>query len=164
MLLKAETEIGPEETAIELGQRLATMGAELLVRTLDGLAAGTIAPEPQDNAKATHAPIIKKEDGLIDWARTASEIHSQIRGLQPWPGAYTTFRGQKLHVWKSRVSEAGGGGPGSVAGVKPLRVACGEGSLELIEVQMEGRKRISAADFANGQRLSENESLGAPQV
>jgi len=165
MLLKAETRIGPEETAIDLGERLALMGADLLVRTLDGLAAGTITPEPQDGALATLAPIIKKEDGAIDWGRAAQEIHNQIRGLQPWPGAYTTFRGQKLHVWKSRPAGAGGlGAAGAVVGLKPLRVACGGGSLELIEVQMEGRKRISAADFANGQRLSENESLGANPV
>jgi methionyl-tRNA formyltransferase len=162
MLLKAETAIGPEENAIELGQRLAAMGAELLVRTLDGLAAGTVTAVPQDGAQATLAPIIKKEDGLIDWGWSAQQVHDRIRGLQPWPGAYTAFRGQKLHVWKSRPHAEALGAPGTIARLKPLSVACGSGALELLEVQTEGRKRISAADFANGQRLSENERLGAP--
>ena len=161
MLLKAETEIGPEENAIELGRRLATMGAELLVRTLDGLANGQIAGEKQNDAEATYAPLLKKDDGAIDWSRSAREIHNQVRGLQPWPGAYTAFRGQKLHLWRTRVSEGAASGPaGAIRDVRPLLVQCGAGSLELLEVQMEGRKRVPAADFANGQRLTENEVLG----
>jgi methionyl-tRNA formyltransferase len=161
MLLKAATEIGPEETAVELGRRLAVMGADLLVQTLAGLEAGTIVTEKQDSTQATHAPLLKKEDGAIDWSRSAQAIHDQVRGLQPWPGAYTTFRGQTLHVWKSVVNQKQPlQPPGTIVSVKPLLAACGSGSLELLEVQLEGRKRISAADFANGQRLSENESLG----
>ena len=161
MLLKAETEIGPEETAIELGRRLSLMGARLLVETLDRI--GEIVPEKQDPAQATHAPMLKKEDGLIDWNASAVAIHNRVRGLQPWPGAYTTFRGQKLHIWKSRpqlrpeVHPA----PGAWITLKPPAVCCGEGVLELIEVQMEGRKRIAAADFVNGQRLTENDILGS---
>ena len=162
MLLKDETEIGPEENALELGGRLAEMGARLLVRTLEGLAAGTISPEKQDGTQATYAPLLKKEDGVIDWNRPAAEIHNRVRGLQPWPGCYTKFRGQGLHVWRSRVAAASGtgGAAGAVSGVRPLTVSCGNGSLELMEVQMEGRKRVPAADFANGQRLTENEILG----
>jgi len=164
MLLKAETEIAPEETAIELGRRLAAMGADLLVETLAGLAASTIAPEKQDSSQATYAPVLKKEDGAIDWSRPAAAIHNRVRGLQPWPGAQTKFRGQTLLVWKSRVSSAGlracNAAAGGFASLKPLTVECGEGRLELIEVQLEGRKRIAAADFVNGQRLSENERLG----
>jgi methionyl-tRNA formyltransferase len=99
MLLKAEAEIGPDETAIELSKRLATMGAELLVETLTKL--DSIIPEKQDPAQATHAPILKKEDGVIDWKQPAQAIHNRVRGLQPWPGAHTTFRGQTLNVWKS---------------------------------------------------------------
>jgi methionyl-tRNA formyltransferase len=167
MLLKAATEIGLEENAIELGRRLAEIGAELLVETLAGLEAGAIVAEKQDSAQATYAPLLKKEDGAIDWSRSARAIHDQVRGLQPWPGAYTTFRGQALHVWRSIVSQKqslpdGERLAGKIVSVKPLLVACGSGSLELLEVQLEGRKRISAADFANGQRLSENESLGEP--
>jgi methionyl-tRNA formyltransferase len=162
MLLKAETEIGPEETAVELGERLAPMGAELLIETLAGLAAGTIAPQQQDAAQATLAPILKKEDGRIDWGRTAQEIHDRVRGLLPWPGAYTTFRGQSLHVWKSRVTSGGAGAPGKLLAGRKLVVACGESTaLELLDVQLEGRKRMSGEAFANGQHLSENEGLGA---
>ncbi len=160
MLLKAETEIAPDEDAPALGARLAEMGARLLVETLERLAAGTIVPEAQDSAQATYAPMLKKEDGRIDWARPAAAIHNQVRGLQPSPGAYTAFRGQTLHVRRARVAEASGGRPGAVMRMKPLIVACGVGALELVEVQSEGRKRVAAADFANGQRLMENEVLG----
>ncbi|MGA3235091.1 MAG: methionyl-tRNA formyltransferase [Bryobacteraceae bacterium] len=137
MLLKAETEIGPDENAVELGQRLAVTGADLLVKTLDGLA--SIIPEKQDNAQASYAPMLKKEDGLIDWNWPVEAIHNRVRGLQPWPGAYTMFRGQRFYIWKTRVDG---------------------GSVTLVEVQLEGRKRMPAADFANGQRLSENELWG----
>ena len=160
MLMKAETEIGPDENAIELGRRLAVMGADLLVETLEGLRAGTIVPEKQDDAQATLAPLLKKEDGAIDWTESAWAIHNRVRGLQPWPGAQTSFRGTPLHLWKTRNPAAGSGAPGRLVSLKPLVVACGEGFLEVVEVQLEGRKRISAADFANGQRLAENDILG----
>ena len=158
MLLKAETEIGSEENAIELGRRLSTMGADLLVETLEGLAAGRITPEKQDDSQASHAPLLKKEDGLIDWGLSGGAIHNRVRGRQPWPGAYTTFRGQTLHIWKAKVGQASGQS-GSITSVKPLIVACGSDALELLEVQLEGRKRLGAAEFANGQRLKENEVL-----
>ena len=166
MLLKAATEIGPEENAIELGQRLAAMGADLLVETMAGLAVGTIVVEKQDGSQATLAPMLKKEDGLIDWSRSAQAIHNRVRGLQPWPGAYTRFRGQTLHVWRSVAQailpavSALLPAPGCFVSLKPLVVQCGNSTLELLEVQLEGRKRISAADFANGQRLTENDRLG----
>jgi methionyl-tRNA formyltransferase len=160
MLLKRETEIGENENAIELGERLSLMGADLLVETLQGLADGTIVPEKQDNAQATLAPLLKKEDGLIDWTRPAWDIHNQVRGLQPWPGAQTTFRGQPLQVWKTKLLATGSATPGSLVSIKPLIVSCGSSGLELVEVQQQGRKRMSGADFANGQRLSENEILG----
>ena len=159
MLLKAETEIGPEENAAELGRRLATMGADLLVRTLEGLARGAIVPEKQDSSRATLAPILKKEDGLIDWTLPATAIHNRVRGFQPWPGAYTSFRGQTLGIWRSRVRE-GQGIAGEFATTRPPAVFSGDGILELLEVQLEGRKRVSGADFANGQRLAEHERLG----
>src|SRR3954447_10659897 len=156
MLLKAETEIAPDETAVELGQRLSTMGAELLVETLAGLAAGTILPQPQNDAEATLAPLLKKEDGRVDWNRSAAAVHNRARGLQPWPGAFTTFRGQTVHIWRTRVVE-GSGEPGRIARLKPLTVGCGDGSVELLEVQLEGRKRMPAADFVNGRRVSVDE-------
>ena len=164
MLLKAETEISPDEDAVGLGRRLSVMGADLLVETLAGLAAGSIVPEKQDPAQATYAPLLKKEDGLIDWSQPALRIHNRVRGLQPWPGAYTTFRGQRLHIWRTKMGAAGHFLRGRFVSLKPLVVACGEGTLELVEVQLEGRKRISAADFANGQRVAENESLGEPHI
>ncbi len=157
MLLKAETEIGAEENAVELGRRLAVLGADLLVETLARL--GEIVPQKQDAAQATWAPLLKKEDGRIGWALPAAAIHNRVRGLQPWPGAHTTFRGAPLGIWRSRVGE-GSGAPGTILRTRPLLVAAGEGALELVEVQMEGRKRMSAADFANGQRLTGNDRLG----
>jgi methionyl-tRNA formyltransferase len=162
MLLTRETEIGPEETAVELGARLAEMGADLLVETLAGLAAGSIQPRKQDPALATYAPLLKKEDGLIDWRADAESIHNRARGLQPWPGGYTSFRGQKLHIWRSRPVSGAGPRPGSIAGSKPPVVMCGAGALELLEVQLEGRRRISGAEFMNGQRVTDNDYLGEP--
>ena len=157
MLLKAETEIGPEETAVELGARLAAMGAALLIETLANIAA--IAPQKQDPAQTTHAPLLKKEDGLIDWRQPAQAIYNRVRGFQPWPGAYTRFRGHQLHIWKSRVAANEHGDPGRLL-LHPLRAVCGEGALELIEVQLEGRNKIPAEAFANGQRLTGGDILG----
>jgi methionyl-tRNA formyltransferase len=163
ILLACATEIGPEETALELGERLAAMGAELLTETLDGLARGAITPRRQDDAQASHAPILKKEDGAIAWNQPAGAIHNRVRGLLPWPGAYTRFRGQLLHVWRARVGgDHAALAPGRVLAGAGFRVACGDGGgvLELLEVQLEGRKRMSGEAFANGQRPSENEILG----
>jgi methionyl-tRNA formyltransferase len=170
MLLKAETEAGPEETAVELGARLAVMGADLLLETLAGLKEGRITPQKQDPAEATYAPLLKKEDGLIDWSQPAGAIHNRVRGLQPWPGAYTIFRGQILHIWRSveRVESPPGppagaqSRPGGPLHLKPLTVACGSGALELVEVQLEGRRRMPGADFVNGHRLTLNDILGEP--
>jgi len=161
MLLRAETTIGSAETAIDLGNRLAVLGADLLVETLARLA--TIVPAKQDGSQATYAPILKKEDGLIDWRLPAQAIHNRVRGLLPWPGAYTSFRGQTLHVWKTldRFPPAAGTAGKLAHAAKSLRVVCGDGcSLEVLELQLEGKKRMSGEAFANGQRLKENESFG----
>ena len=161
MLLRAETPIGPEETAIELGNRLAVMGADLLVETLARLE--TLVPEKQDASQATYAPILKKEDGRIDWRLPAQAIHNRVRGLLPWPGAYTKFRGQTLHIWKTldRFPPCAGAAGNLAHAAKSLRVVCGDGcSLEVLELQLEGKKRMSGEAFANGQRLQENESFG----
>jgi len=163
MLLKWETEIGAEETALELSPRLARAGADLLVETLKGLADGSITPQPQDNSEASLAPILKKEDGQIDWNWPARKIFNRTRGLLPWPGAYSFFRGQMFHIWKARVSsEAMSGQPGQlVPEKKRLFIVCGQGTaLEALEVQIEGRKRMPVESFLNGQRLNENEMLG----
>jgi methionyl-tRNA formyltransferase len=160
MLLKAQTEIGPDETAVELGARLAVIGAALLIETLENIAA--IVPQKQDPTQATYAPLLKKEDGFVDWRKPAQTIHNRVRGFQPWPGAYTRFRGQQLHIWKSRVTAVDvvePGAPGQLL-LHPLRVVCGGSALQLIEVQLEGRKRIAAEDFANGQRIATGDILG----
>jgi methionyl-tRNA formyltransferase len=157
ILLQSETAIGSEETAPELSERLAAMGAELLVRTLK-----TQPPaRPQNPDEATLAPILKQEDGRIDWTRSAREVHNLVRGLLPWPGAHTTFRGKAMHVWKSRVHAVPPGRPpGSLWRDQRVFAACGESALELLEVQLEGKKRMPAAVFANGQRFADNEILG----
>ncbi|HEX6898010.1 MAG TPA: methionyl-tRNA formyltransferase [Bryobacteraceae bacterium] len=163
ILLKWETDIGPEETALELSPRLARAGAGLLIQTLAGLEEGTIHPVPQDNSQATLAPILKKEDGLIDWNWPARKIFNRARGFLPWPGAYTYFRGQLFHIWKSRpVDESARGRPGQLLlEKKRLLIACGGATaLEALEVQAEGRKRMPVESFLNGQRLNENEILG----
>jgi methionyl-tRNA formyltransferase len=171
MLLQREIEIGPKETAPELAARMAVFGAPLMVETLRGLAAGTITPKVQNHAEASHAPMLKKEDGRIDWKRPVTEIYNRIRGFAPWPGAYTAFRGQSCHVWGEPVSKersaglpSGGGGaaPGTLFREKEeLFVLCGDATvLRVGLVQVEGRKPVKAADFANGARLKTGERFG----
>ena len=162
ILLQRATEIDAEETALELGARLAAMGAELLVATLAALEKGSIVPVPQDSTQATYAPLLKKEDGRIDWRRPAAEIHNRVRGLLPWPGSYAGFHGQRLHLWKTRPGAGAAGAPGTLRAAKGrLWVACGgNSSLEVLEVQLEGRKRMPASAFLAGQHLSDNEVLG----
>jgi methionyl-tRNA formyltransferase len=166
VLLRREIPIRDDDTAETLAARLSVAGAELMVETLRGLERGTIVPERQDPALATAAPPLRREDGRIDWSLPAPEIERRVRGFQPWPGAYTTWRGKNLHVWKARVAPdrlPNGWPPGTstVAGRRWL-VACGSGTaLELLEVQLEGRKRMPVADFLNGLRAAPGEVLGA---
>jgi methionyl-tRNA formyltransferase len=162
MLLRWETGIGPEETAPELSARLSAAGADLLVEALEGLIAGRVCPRVQDHSQATYAPVLKKEDGEIDWEWPALKVHDRARGFLPWPGAFTSFRGQTLQIWRCRVAaEAVEGEPGTMhPRQRRLLVRCGEGTgLELMEVQLAGKKRISAESFLNGQRVVENERL-----
>jgi methionyl-tRNA formyltransferase len=140
---------------------MAAIGAELMVETLHGLKSGTIHPKPQDNSQATLAPLLKKEDGRIDFHQPAPEIVNRIRGFQPWPGAFTSFRGKNLHIWAARpdgrhLKE----GELAVEGER-LIVGCGLGTaLELLELQPEGKKRMAARDFMHGYHLSGGERLG----
>ncbi|HEY4086385.1 MAG TPA: methionyl-tRNA formyltransferase, partial [Bryobacteraceae bacterium] len=140
ILLKWETEIGPCETAPEISPRLAEAGAKILVETLAGLAKGTISPVPQDGTHATWAPILKKDDGRIDWTLPAKTIHNLIRGLQPWPGAHTMFRGQSLHLWRSRLAaDIRNLAPGALIQDGGVFAVAGDGvCLELLELQLEG--------------------------
>src|SRR6266851_6686910 len=168
MLLQREIEIGPQETAPELAARMSESGAPIMAETLRGLAAGSIAPKPQEHAEASYAPMLKKEDGRIDWKRPAKEIYNRMRGFAPWPGAYTTFRGQSCQVWGEPVSKegnsglAGGAAPGNLFVEKnELFVLCGDTTvLRVGLVQVEGRKPVKAADFANGARLKSGERFG----
>jgi len=157
MLLKWETEIGPEETAVELGERLAGAGADLLIETLSQL--DSIRPEPQDGSQATYAPVLKKEDGRIDWSMSAQEIVDRARGFLPWPGCYGFLRGQRLHVWKARAADQSLARGALLAAGKKLFAGCNGGSIELLEVQLEGKKRMAAAAFLNGIALESGEAL-----
>jgi len=148
MLMKWETEIGQEETAVELGERLAEAGADLLIRTLEDLP--NIVPEPQDNAQATLAPILKREDGHIDWKLPAREILNRARGFQPWPGAYGFLRGLRFHVWRGAAADKKLAPGALLAEGKRLFAGCGGGAIELLEIQMEGKRRMSASAFLNG--------------
>jgi methionyl-tRNA formyltransferase len=161
MLLKWETVIGAEETAPALSSRLAVAGADLLVQTLEGLKTGAIHPTPQDNAQATYAPILKKEDGQIDWSLPAAGILNRVRGFTPWPGTYTSFRGQTFHIWSARHTDAGPEPGSMVKRGKTLVVGCGaDTAVELLEVQLPGRKRMSGQAFLNGVSLNATERLG----
>jgi methionyl-tRNA formyltransferase len=161
ILLQQELAIGPEDTAETVAARLAVIGADLIVETLRGLEAGTIHPRPQDDSKATLAPILKKEDGVVDFSRSATEIFNRIRGFQPWPGAHTRFRSKKLQILKARASSRAFPSAELHPQGDTLLVGCGRNSsLELLEIQMEGKKRSSARDFLHGYRLLPREKLG----
>ena len=164
ILLQRTLGIGANETAPELAQRLAEAGAPLMIETLRKLDRGEIVPVIQDHTQATLAPRLKKEDGRINWWHAAAHIYNRIRGLEPWPGAFTTFRGRLCHVWgRPAAAVARAEAPGTLfASSGELQVACGEGTrLRLDAVQLEGRKRVAAADFAHGARLVSGEKLGA---
>jgi len=169
ILLQQTVEIAPDQTAADLFDLLAHAGAPLLVETLAGLAAGTIKPQLQNHEGATFAPILNREDGRMDFAaRTAHELYNRWRGFQPWPGAFTTLGGKKLIVHRMAVTE--GSGVSALGLAEPgqihienhrLFAACaGETWLELIEVQLEGKKRLAAAEFLRGTLLAEDARLG----
>jgi len=163
MLLKRAMPIAPEDTAVTLAPRLAELGADLLVETLQELQKGVLEPVPQDDSLATLAPILKKEDGLVDFNRTAREIHNRMRGFQPWPGAYTHFRGKNLKIIAARPLEGAPAlAPGELrASGDKLMAGCGHNTaLELLQVQPEGKKAISAREFLSGYRPAEGEGLG----
>jgi methionyl-tRNA formyltransferase len=161
MLLKYQTGIGPDETALDLYAQLAEAGAPLIVETLKKLDRGEIAPTPQDNSQASLAPPLKKEDGRIDWLLPAPNIYNRIRGLQPWPGAFTTFRGATCRIWgKPLKPVAAGGKPGIILPTQEdgLLVICGGSTvLHVEQVQLEGRNRISDREFMNGARIEPGE-------
>lgn len=163
ILSVAPEPIAPDDTSATLMGRLAAAGARLLIETLDAMEAGTLHPLSQDPALATPAPKIKPEEGLIHWSRPAKEIADLVRGLNPAPGAYTSFRGKRLKVWRAAPVEATEAAPpGSVlpSGKDAFVVATGDGGLALLEVQLEGGKRLAAADFVRGHAPKKSEILG----
>ena len=162
ILLQQDLPISPNDTAETLAPRLASIGANLVVETLRRLQAGSVDPRPQDNSQASLAPILKKEDGLVDFSRSGADIFNRIRGFQPWPGAHTKFRGKILQIVKARPA-ADALPPAELhATADRLRVGCGHNtSLELLEIQLEGKKRSSAGDFVRGYRPHPREKLGS---
>jgi methionyl-tRNA formyltransferase len=140
---------------------MSAIGADLMVETLRGLQAGTVRAQPQDHAKATLAPILKKEDGRVDFQLAAQEILNRLRGFQPWPGAYTSFRGKNIHIWSAQPVEQTLARAEILVQSSRLIAGCGAGTaLELLEVQLEGRKRMSSADFVHGHQPRTGEKLG----
>jgi methionyl-tRNA formyltransferase len=162
ILLQKEIPIQPTDTAETLAPTLATIGAELMIDTLHGLQACIISPRRQDDEKATLAPILKKEDGRIDFGRAAQEVCNRLRGFQPWPGAFTVFRGRNLHVWGAATSQRSFP-PGELLVEHDLLfVGCGGGTaLALLEVQPEGKKRMTTRDFVHGYRPQSGEKLSS---
>ena len=163
MLLQHEITIEPEDTCVSIHDRLAEIGAELMLKTLEGLEKGTAKPIPQDPALATYAPMLKKSDGLLDWSQSAVSLHNRIRAFNPWPGTYTQLQGQTFRIWKSQPAEISGEAlpAGSLLhhSSEAAVVACGTGFLRLEEVQLENRKRTSALDFLHGIRLGKAHSI-----
>ena len=165
ILLQEDIPIEPTDTAETLAPRMATIGAELMSDTLHGLRAGTVHPTRQDNSKASLAPILKKEDGEIDFHRSAEEICNRLRGFQPWPGAYTSFRGKNLQVWDAKPLQRVLNEAELVLEADQLIVGCGKGTaLEPLVVQPEGKKRMAARDFVHGYRPESGERLGAKNI
>jgi methionyl-tRNA formyltransferase len=161
-LLRTEVEIGPDETAPELAARMSLIGSGLIADSLLRFDRGEVSPAPQDGRLASLAPILKKENGRIDWGRTAQEIYNRMRGFAPWPGSYTTFRGQTCHLWGRPGTPEAPGTTNSVGEMavskSEVHVLCGAGTwLRLESVQLEGRKKTSAREFANGARIVLND-------
>ncbi len=158
ILLKAETKIGENETAGELFDRLAVLGGELIVETLDKLKKGEITPQKQDESLATHTSKISKELCPIDFNKSAFEVHNKVRGLNPWPVAVTEIAGKTVKVYSTRVTDLSGE-PGTILSLKPFVIACGEKSVELIEIQPQGKKRMTAQAFLAGHKLNIGDKL-----
>jgi methionyl-tRNA formyltransferase len=162
ILRQQEVAIAPDDTAETLAVKLKAVGAKLTVETLRGLQTGSIHPRKQDQTQATLAPILRKEDGLLDFSRPAAEILNRMRGFQPWPGAYSKFRGKNLQVWNAAAFDRTVPSSELKTEGNRLFVGCGRGTaIELLELQLEGKKRTSAEDFLRGYRPLPGEKLGS---
>lgn len=155
MLVKRTLPIGEHETAGELHDRMALLGREAMEETLRLLCAGELKPEKQDDSLTCYASMMKKEDGLIDWQQSARSVHNLVRGLDPWPGAYTHLDGEVLKLADTAVEETLSGAAGTIlsADAEGVRIACGDGALVVGQLQLPGRKRLAAADFLRGRDL-----------
>jgi methionyl-tRNA formyltransferase len=165
ILMQAEERIKPEDTALTLAPRLAQTGAEVMIATLVGLTSGAVVPRPQDDSQATLAPILQREDGLIDFARPAVDAWNRLRGFQPWPGAFTSFRGKMLHLHAAMLTSGAADAAPAHFATEHERLLLGfahSSALEVHELQIEGKKRMSARDFINGYRPRQDEVLGWP--
>lgn len=163
-LAKRKITIGDEEIAGELSMRLARLGAGLLSDTLPLIERGEVEPTPQDESEASYAPLLKREDGLIDWKLSAREIVNRVRAFQPWPGTFTSFRGARLIIWRAHEASEGAvsAEPGTILSIdeRAMTIACAGSSAMLIEeVQVEGKRRMAAREFANGARLKASDLI-----
>lgn len=149
ILMKTETSIGENETADELHDRLSLLGAELIVKVVHAAENGTLTREKQDDSKATHVGKLTKEMSVIDFSKSAQVIHNQVRGLHSWPSASAFLNGKRIKIHRTLVTD-GSGTPGQVLSLSPFVVACGSGALEIVELQPEGKKKMSAQAFVNG--------------
>jgi methionyl-tRNA formyltransferase len=165
VLLERKIAIDPDETSGELLARLAPIGAQALLDAIAAIARGDAKPVPQEHAAATHAPMLSKADGAIDFTRPAAQVAARIRGVDPWPGAQATLRGQVVKLFRARAG-AGGGAPGEVVAVDAagLHVACADGRVVILELQAPGRKRLTAAQFAAGRGIAVGDVLGRPEL
>lgn len=157
ILLQTEIPIGKEETAETLHNRLASLGAQLLLETLERMKVGDVHPIPQDHSKATYAPLLKKEDGQIDWRKEAEEIDRRVRAFNPWPGAFTSWEGQLLKIYRGEIRKrAPAGKAGTViwVGSDFIEVETGKDSFFIKEVQLEGKRRMTVRDFLSGHPIA----------
>ena len=158
MLFKEETQIMPNETAGELFDRLALMGADLLIKTLEALQTGEIERTPQEHSNASYAAMLSKDEIIIDCNMPAQAVHDKVRGMNPWPVAAALYGGKKIKIYKTLLVDKKGK-PGEVLSVKPAVVACGSGAVQLIEVQPESKNKMSGEDFFRGQRMTVGDIL-----
>jgi len=166
VLLERRVTIDPDETSGELLARLAPIGAAAMLEAIDGLAAGTLPPRTQDHANATHARMLEKSDGAIDFAQPARLVAARIRGVDPWPGAQATLRGQVVKLFRARPATTGSGAAGTVLSIDAdgAHVATSDGAVVIREIQAAGRKRMTAQQFAAGRGIAIGDTLGTPTV
>lgn len=163
ILYQVKTEIKKDETAGDLLRRLSFIGAEALIKTIEGIENGSITPREQDHSRATYAPMLKKEDGLIRWELSAEEINNRIRGMNPWPGCYTYWNGKLLKIWFAEFTDENSSEkPSTVVDIKndAIYVQTGKGLLVIKELQLEGKKRMKTKDFLSGHRIEKGVRLG----